>query len=113
MTAGTQIESLVEKKKEIYDKAANLLAEAIIERTNTSTVNMNTKKDILNIIKGFNTDEQVEVLSTALIIIAMNGRFNTAPSNKTFKKKSGKNGGSILHGLTSNEFDDFGSDFDF
>ena len=53
MTAGTQIESLVEKKKEIYDKAANLLAEAIMERTNTSTVNMNTKKDILNIIKGF------------------------------------------------------------
>ena len=74
MTAGTQIESLVEKKKEIYDKAANLLAEAMMERTNTSTVNMNTKKDILNIIKGFTPDEQVEVRSTALISSAVNLR---------------------------------------
>ena len=78
-----------------------------------SSTFLSTKKDILNIIKGFTPDEQVEVLSTALIIVAMNGRFNTAPSNKKFKKKSGKNSGSILHGLTSNEFDDFGSDFDF
>lgn len=110
MTAGTQIESLVEKKKEIYDKAANLLASAIMERSSTDRVAMNTKRDITNVIKGFTPEEQVEILTTALVILGMNGRFNMAPSNKNNKKTKkpspSKTISSVFRNGYNEEYDD-------
>ena len=53
MTAGTQIENLLEMKKEMFNKAANLIVEATVNRSVSGVVSMSTKKDIMNILKEF------------------------------------------------------------
>ena len=72
MSAVTQIDDLVSKKKQIIDRAASLLAEAILDRIRTGNLTRNTEKDIKNAIKSFTAEEQAEILSKAIIYVGMN-----------------------------------------
>lgn len=100
MTAGTQIENLLEMKKEMFNKAANLIVEATVNRSVSGVVSMGTKKDIMNILKEFTNEEKVEILSTAFVILAMNGRFNISPTNKK-KESGGERRSKKIHKLTN------------
>ena len=81
MSAVTQIEDLFTKKNQIIDKAASLLAEAILDRIRTGNLTKNTQKDIMNAIRGFNEEEQVDILSRAIIYVGMNMRNNNTNSD--------------------------------
>ncbi len=72
MSAITKIEDLVSKKRQIIERAASLLAEAVLDRIKTGNLTRNTEKDIKNAIKNFSQDEQTEILTKAIIIIGMN-----------------------------------------
>lgn len=72
MSAITQIDDLVSKKKQIIDRAASLLAEAILDRVRSGNLTRNTEKDIKNAIKNFSAEEQAEILSKAIIYVGMN-----------------------------------------
>ena len=72
MSAITQIEDLVSKKKQIIDRAASLLAEAVLDRIRTGALSKNSERDIKNAIKSFSDEEQTEILTKAMIYIGMN-----------------------------------------
>ena len=72
MSAITQIEDLVSKKKQIIERASSLLAEAILDRIRTGNITRNTEKDIKNAIRSFSAEEQTEILSRAIVIVGMN-----------------------------------------
>lgn len=100
MSAITQIDDLISKKRQIIERAAALLAEAIMDRIKTENLTRNTEKDIKNAIKNFNNEEQVEILSKALVLVGMNSNksnsgnyddddFNMRPnSGKKVKARS-------------------------
>lgn len=93
MSAITQIEDLVTKKNQIIDKVAGLLSEAIIDRIKSGTLNKSTQRDVMNAIKGFSTEEQVQILSRAIIYVGMNTNKNkTNYDNDEFNSRpnSGK-----------------------
>ena len=77
MSAVTKIDDLITKKKQIIERAASLLAEAILDRIKSGNLTRNTEKDIKNAIKNFSSEEQVEILSKAIVIVGMN---NTSKS---------------------------------
>ena len=81
MSAITQIDDLVSKKRQIIDRAASLLAEAILDRMHTGNLTKNTEKDIRNAIRSFSPEEQSDILSRALIYIGMNGTKNRNSNN--------------------------------
>ena len=72
MSAITQIEDLVSKKRQIIERAASLLSEAILDRIRTGNLTRNTERDIKNAIKNFSPEEQVEILSKAIVFVGMN-----------------------------------------
>lgn len=93
MSAVTQIEDLVSKKKQIIERAASLLSEAILDRIRTGNLTRNTQKDIMNAIRSFNEDEQIEILSRAIIYVGMNmGKNNTNSDDDDYfdRPNSGK-----------------------
>lgn len=88
MEAKTAIDGLVQKKNEIIDKAANLLASAIIDRAKTKGMTShndrtNTIKDIGNAISAFSSEDRELIIKKAITIIAANGKFNGSKSNKS------------------------------
>ena len=98
MSTITQIEDYASKKNQIIDKVASLLAEAIIGRIQSGTMNSNTQRDIMNAIKSFNAEEQSQILSKAIIYVGMNmnttsksnykdddfdARYNSGKKNKS------------------------------
>ena len=80
VTAITQIEDLISKKRQIIERAASLLSEAILDRIKSGNLTKNTQKDVMNAIKSFSTEEQVEILSRAIIYVGM----NTSKSNSNY-----------------------------
>jgi hypothetical protein len=72
MSAATQIEDLISKKKQIIERAAGLLAEAVLDRIKSGNLTRNSEKDIKNAIRNFSSEEQTEILSKAIILIGMN-----------------------------------------
>lgn len=91
MSANTQIEELISKKKQIIERAASLLAEAILDRIKTGNLTRNTEKDIKNSIRNFSEEEQVEILSKAIVLVGMNNnksnRKNDDDDNYKFNNK--------------------------
>lgn len=94
LSAVTQIEELVSKKRQIIERAASLLAEAILDRIRTGNLTRNTEKDIKNAIKSFSNDEQVEILSKAIVIVGMNmsktNSNNDDDDDDYYRSNSGK-----------------------
>lgn len=72
MTANTQIEELISKKKQIIERTASLLTEAVIDRIKNGNLTRNTEKDVKNSIRDFNEEEQIEILSRAMVMVGMN-----------------------------------------
>ena len=94
LSAITQIEDLVSKKRQIVERAASLLAEAILDRMRSGNLTRNTEKDIKNAIKNFSSDEQVEILSKAMVLVGMNNLTNTSRNDDddygNYRHNSGK-----------------------
>ena len=95
MSAITQIEDLIRKKGQILEKTASLIAEAILDRIQSGTLSRNTEKDIKNAIQNFNKDEQVEILSKALVFVGMNNKTSrdsddrrSEPNKKKIRERS-------------------------
>ena len=78
MSAITQIEDLVTKKRQIIERAASLLAEAILDRIRVGNITRATEKDVKNAIKSFSMEEQVEILTKASVIVGMNMSKSTS-----------------------------------
>lgn len=107
MSAITQIDDLVSKKKQIIERAASLLAEAILDRIRTGNLTRNTEKDIRNAIKSFSAEEQAEILSRAIIFVGMNMNkhsSNNYDDDNGYRNNSGKK--------VKNRSDLFGRRFD-
>ena len=107
MSAITQIDDLVSKKKQIIERAASLLAEAILDRIRTGNLTRNTEKDIKNAIKNFSSEEQTEILSRAIIFVGMNmnkRNSNNYDDDDNYYSPSGKK--------VKNRSDLFGRRFD-
>lgn len=81
MSAITQIEDLVSKKKQINERTASLLTEAVIDRMKSGNLTRATEKDIKNAIRGFSEEEQVDILIRALVMLGMN-------TNKTSRNQN-------------------------
>ena len=90
MSAITQIEDLVSKKKQIIERTSSLLAEAILDRIRTGTLTKNTEKDIKNAIRSFSDDEQAEILSKTIIYIGMNSFKKNSSNDDDYYPKTGK-----------------------
>lgn len=80
MEAKTEIDGLVQKKNEIINKAANLLASAIIDRARTKGITSHneqntTIKDIGNAISAFPSEDRELIIKKAITIIVANGKF--------------------------------------
>lgn len=72
MSAITQIEDLFRKKGQIVEKAASLISEAILDRIQNGTITRTTEKDIKNAVQKFSSEEQIEILTRALVLVGMN-----------------------------------------
>ena len=81
MSAVTQIDGLINKKNQIIERVASLLAEAILDRIRSGNLTRSTEKDIHNAIKSFSNEEQLEILSKAIVIVGMNMSKNTSNNN--------------------------------
>ena len=84
MSARTQIEDLIRKKGQINERVASLIAEAILDRIQSGTLSRNTEKDITNTIKDFSADEQVEILTKALVLVGMNNKTSRNTENNRY-----------------------------
>ena len=76
MSAVTKIDDLVTKRKQIIEKTASLLAEAILDRIKCGNLTRNSEKDIKNAIKAFTIEEQNEILVKTIIYVGMNNTKN-------------------------------------
>ena len=91
MSAITQIEELINKKKQIIERAASLISEAIIDRIKSGNMSRATEKDIKNSIKNFSLEEQVEILSRAIVFVGMNNKTNNySDDDNGYRSNSGK-----------------------
>lgn len=72
LTAGTQIDGLLLKRNQIFESAAALLVEAIMDRAEDGKVTKSMEKDVNNLIKGFEPEEQSIILNKAVVLLAMN-----------------------------------------
>jgi hypothetical protein len=93
MTAGTEISALADKKSEILMKAGNLLAEACADRGKSGKISNNLPNDIIKLIEGFSTEDQVVILSLALSALTK----SIAGEGNNVRKSSN-------HGNSSNYF---------
>ena len=96
MSAITKIEELITKKKQINDRAASLLSEAILDRIRSGNLTRNSEKDIKNSLREFSLEEREEILTKALIYVGMNTTSNKSTSqyndddDDDFTGRSGK-----------------------
>ena len=93
MSAVTQIEDLISKKKQIIERAAGLLAEAVLDRIKTGNLTRNSEKDIKNAIRNFSSEEQTEILSKAIVLIGMNNNSKNKSNyddDNDYRSNSGK-----------------------
>lgn len=85
MEAKTQISDLANKKVAILEKAANVVASAIIDRATSKGINGNNKQntltDVYNLIDDFSLEERQIILAKALVIVASNGKFGNNTNN--------------------------------
>lgn len=94
MSAITKIEDLITKKKQINDRAAALLSEAILDRIRSGNLTRNSEKDIKNALRDFSAEEKEEILTKAIIYVGMNTTSNkstmSSDDDDDFSRGSGK-----------------------
>lgn len=84
MSAITKIEDLITKKKQINDRAASLLSEAVLDRMKSGNLTRNSEKDIKNALKDFSPEEKEEILVRTLVYIGMNASVNKSNSSSDY-----------------------------
>lgn len=73
LAARSNIEDLLEQKKEIIRKSADLVAAVMIEENNKGETNINgIKTDIQKLLKGFSEEEKVQILEIAMAKLVAN-----------------------------------------
>lgn len=82
--ASTEIDELLNKKDELLSKIGNIVALAIVDRTNSNKLN-SLQKDVDNLLKDMNDHEKYLVMLYATTAIA----------------KNNANGGNMVHKSSS------------
>ena len=73
LAARSNIEDLLEQKKEIIRKSADLVAAVMMEENNKGETNINgIKTDIQKLLKGFSEEEKVQILEIAIAKLVAN-----------------------------------------
>jgi hypothetical protein len=73
LAARSNIEDLLEQKKEIIRKSADLVAAVMMEENNKGETNINgIKTDIQKLLKGFSEEEKVQILEIAMAKLVAN-----------------------------------------
>lgn len=73
LAARSNIEDLLEQKKEIIRKSADLVAAVMMEENNKGETNINgIKTDIQKLLKGFSEEEKVQVLEIVMAKLVAN-----------------------------------------
>lgn len=73
LAARSNIEDLLEQKKEIIRKSADLVAAVMIEENNKGETNINDiKTDVQKLLKGFSEEEKVQILEIAMAKLVAN-----------------------------------------
>lgn len=73
LAARSNIEDLLEQKKEIIRKSADLVAAVMIEENNKGETNINgIKADVQKLLKGFSEEEKVQILEIAMAKLVAN-----------------------------------------
>lgn len=73
LAARSNIEDLLEQKKEIIRKSADLVAAVMMEENNKGETNINgIKTDVQKLLKGFSEEEKVQILEIALAKLVAN-----------------------------------------
>lgn len=73
LAARSNIEDLLDQKKEIIRKSADLVAAVMIEENNKGETNTNgIKTDVQKLLKGFSEEEKVQILEIAMAKLVAN-----------------------------------------
>lgn len=73
LAARSNIEDLLDQKKEIIRKSADLVAAVMIEENNKGETNINgIKTDVQKLLKGFSEEEKVQILEIAMAKLVAN-----------------------------------------
>lgn len=73
LAARSNIEDLLEQKKEIIRKSADLVAAVMIEENNKGETNINgIKADVQKLLKGFSEEEKVQILEISMAKLVAN-----------------------------------------
>ena len=87
MTAGTEIEGLIDKKAQILEKISNELADACVTRAKSAEINKNMIKDINNLINNLPVEDQRDIL----LLLSYKLATQITPDAGNFKSRSGSN----------------------
>jgi hypothetical protein len=74
MELTTQITGLVEKKKEIIAKTANMLSKAVLERANMNKTN-SLENDIKKSLEGFSNEEKIDILTKTIVNVSKQNKY--------------------------------------
>lgn len=79
MEAETVVSGLISTKEEILKKAANELAEVVVNKAKKGEITPSIKKDILNVIRDFSQEDKNEILINMVVAISSSfaGSSNT------------------------------------
>ena len=94
MTAGTEIEGLLDKKAQVLDKVANIISEACVGRSKTGKIG-SLDNDINNLIKNLPYEDQIVVLRKIVINLTCQVKGGK-PSNNDSQDKSFRNNRSSI-----------------
>lgn len=78
VSANTKIEDLLTKRDQILEKTAGLVAEVILGRQQDNSLQRSNEKDVEKMISRFSTEEQVIILSKALVLVGMNNNSSSS-----------------------------------
>lgn len=74
MELTTQVAGLVEKKKEIIAKTANMLSQAVLERANMNKTK-SLENDIKKSLEGFSDEEKIDILTKAIVNVSKQNKY--------------------------------------
>ena len=88
MEAGTEIQGLLDKKKQILIKVSNEIATACVTRARSNSVNENIVKDVFNLIEDFPLEDQRDIL----LMVSYKSASQISGTNKSSNNsRSGRN----------------------
>lgn len=78
MSASTKIEHLVDKKEQINDKVAGLIADAVKDRVQHAQLKKSIVTDILNTLRNFSDEDKTKILAKALFYVVSGTNVETS-----------------------------------